>query len=145
MISWSLNHWSFLPIWPLSSITKLCSIKFSLIKFDYFKDKSQSLQWDDVTLNPMYWRLRLKTASHIPKELSASKCTSKWEGSYGISKPHDSGYFLISEHDSEVSLPPLNAKWLKLYILKLKWEVLFIKPLVVWEIIIEKIHKKKET
>ncbi|KAF7138338.1 hypothetical protein RHSIM_Rhsim07G0161100 [Rhododendron simsii] len=59
--------------------------------------------------------LILKAASHIMKRKSASKFAAKWEGPFMVKEANENGYYRVSEPDSNVLIPPINAKWLKAY------------------------------
>lgn len=54
----------------------------------------------------------LTMVGHVQKKLSASKLTNVAKEAY------NSGYFFIDEPGLEELLPPINAKWLKVLLLK---------------------------
>lgn len=78
----------------------------------------QGLYEASKTSSPLFGDLVLQATGHDQKGLRASKFDHKWEKSYLIREAHDSGYFLISQPDSDDLLSPIHAKWLKLYYLE---------------------------
>ncbi|KAF7139916.1 hypothetical protein RHSIM_Rhsim06G0084100 [Rhododendron simsii] len=59
--------------------------------------------------------LVLKATPHVMKGKSASKFAAKWEGPFVVIEANENGYCQLSEPDSAVLIPPINAKWLKAY------------------------------
>ncbi|XP_026416219.1 uncharacterized protein LOC113311617 [Papaver somniferum] len=59
--------------------------------------------------------LVLKTAKHIPQDMSAPKFSPKWEGPYVVTKAYNSGYYKIVKEDGGKLEAVINKKWLKSY------------------------------